>query len=57
MPVCIDKVHPFLAAVTAYRAGKEVIGAGIGLVEKSNEVVLHGCLLIHVEPELPVHGL
>ena len=56
MPVCIDKVHPFLAAVTAYRAGKEVIGAGIGLVEKSNEVVLHGCLLIHVEPELPVHG-
>ena len=55
MPVGIDKVPPFLAAVTAGRAVKEVIGAGIGLIQKGNEVVFHGSFLAHIETELPVH--
>ena len=56
MPVGVDKIHPFLAAVTAGRAVKEVIGAGIGLVKECNEVVFHCGLMVHVEAELPVHG-
>ena len=55
MPVGVDKVHPFLGAVTAGRAVKEVIGSGIGLIQKGNEIVFHGSFLIHVETELPVH--
>ena len=57
MPVGMDKVHPFLAAIAACRAVKEVIGARKGLVKQGNEVVFHGSLLCHVETELAVHGL
>ena len=57
MPVGIDKVHPFLGAVTAGRAVKEVIGAGIGLIQKGNKIVFHGSFLVHIETELPVHCL
>ena len=56
MPVGIDKVYPFLAAVTACRAVKEGIGTGIGLVEERDEIILHSGLLVHVKPELPIHG-
>ena len=56
MPVGVHKVHPFLVAVIAGRAVKEAVGAGIGLIEKRNEVVLHGGLSISVEAELPIHG-
>ena len=55
MPVGIDKVHLFLGVVTAGRAVKEVIGSGIGLIQKGNEVVFHGSFLVHIETELPVH--
>ena len=56
MPVGMDEVHPFLAAVAACRAVKEVIGTRKCLVQQGNEVVLHGGLLCHVEAELAVHG-
>ena len=55
MPVGIDKVHPFLSAVTAGRTVKEVIGTGIGLIQKGNKIVFHGSFLVHIETELPVH--
>ena len=55
MPVGVDKVHPFLAAVTAGRTVKEFIGSGIGLIQKGNEVVFHGSFLVHIKTELPVH--
>lgn len=55
MPVGVDKIHPFLGAVTAGRTVKEVIGSGIGLIQKGNEVVFHGSFLVHIETELPVH--
>ena len=56
MPVCVDKIHPFLAAVTACRAVKEIVCARIGLVKQGNEVILHGGLLCHIEAELAVHS-
>ena len=48
------KVHPFLAAVLADRAVKQVIDTGIGLIQKSNEVVLHHRLCLGVQTLLPV---
>lgn len=56
MPVGVDKVYPFLAAVTAGRTAKEVIGPRIGLLQKGNEVVFYGSFLLHIETELPVYG-
>ncbi len=56
MPVGIDKVHPFLAAVAAGRAVKEAISTRKGLVEQGNEVVFQGSLVSHIETELAVHG-
>lgn len=55
MPVGVDKIHSFLGAVTAGRTVKEVIGSGIGLIQKGNEVVFHGSFLVHIETELPIH--
>ena len=46
----------FLAAIAAAGAVENLVGSGEGLVEKRNEVVFHGGLLIHVEAKLPVHG-
>lgn len=56
MSVDMDKIHPFLAAVTACGAVKEVICARIGLVEQSNEYILHGGLLSYIKAGLSVHG-
>lgn len=56
MPVGMDEIHPFLAAVAACRAAEEVVRARISLVKQGDEVVLHGCLLRHIETELAVHG-
>ena len=56
MPVDIGEVHPFLAAVGACRAVKEIIGARVGLVKQCNEVVFHGSFLVHIEAKLSVHG-
>ncbi len=56
MPVGMDEVHPFLAAVVAGRTVKEVVCAWVGLIQQGNEVVLHGGLLCHKEAELTVHG-
>lgn len=52
----MDEVHPYLAAIAAGRAVKEVIGVKVGLVKQGDKVALHGSLLSHIEPELPVHG-
>lgn len=38
MPVGVDKIHPFLAAVRAGRAVEEAVGSRKGLVQKGNEV-------------------
>ena len=56
MPVGMDKIHPFLAAVAAGRTVKEIIGSRISLVKKGNKVVFHGSFLGHIEGGLPVHG-
>ena len=56
MPVGVDKIDPLLAAVAAGGAVEETVGSRKGLVKKRDEIVLHGCLLIDVEAELPVHG-
>ena len=55
MPVGVNKIHPFLAAVAAGGTVKEVVRARVRLVEQCNEVVLHGSFLCHKEAELPVH--
>ena len=53
-PRCKD---PLWCSVTACGAVKDSLGTRIGLVKKRDEVVLYSDLLIHVEPELPIHGL
>src|SRR5699024_3521325 len=55
MPVGVDKIHPFLGAITAGRAVKEVIGSGIGLIQKGNDVLFHSSFLVHIKAELPIH--
>ncbi len=40
MPVGVDKIYPFLAAVTAGRTVKEIIGSRECLVKKRDEIVL-----------------
>ena len=54
MPKSRGKVHPFLAAVLADRAVEQVVDAGIGLVKKGDEVVLHHRLGLGVQALLPV---
>ena len=56
MPVGVDKIHPFLPAVAASRAVKEVICSQIRLIKEGNEIILHRGLLVHIESELPIHG-
>lgn len=46
-----EKIPPFLTAIATCRAVKEAICTEMGLSEKSNEIVLHCSLLIHVEAE------
>ena len=41
MPKSRGKIHPFLAAILADRAVKQIVDSGIGLVQKGDEVVLH----------------
>ena len=41
MPKGRGKIHPFLAAILADRAVKQGIDTGIGLTQKSDEVVFH----------------
>ena len=53
-PVCIDKVHPILAAIATGGAVEKAVGTGKGQVKKGDEIVFHGGLLIRVEVELPV---
>ena len=56
VPECHDKVHPFLGAVTAGRAVKEVINARVSLIQQGDEVILVRGFLFHVEAELVIHG-
>lgn len=46
MPVGMDEIHLFLAAVTACRAVKEGIGTRAGLLNEGDEVIFHGSFLI-----------
>lgn len=50
------EIDPFLAAVAACGAVKELFGAGIGLINEGDEVVLGCGFLLHVEIELAIHG-
>ena len=52
LPGSVSYTH---LAVTAGRAVKEVIGSGIGLIQKGNEVVFHSSFLIHIKTKLPIH--
>ena len=54
MSVGVDKIQPFLGAVTAGRAVKEVIGTGIGLIQKGNEVVFRSSFQVHIKTKLPI---
>lgn len=54
-PAGIDKIYPFLVAIIAGRTVKEVIGFGLGLFQKENEVVFHGSFLIYIETKLLVY--
>ena len=56
MPVSVNEVHPFLAAVLAGRAVEIGIGAWIGLVGGTDQIVFHGGFVFHVEIKLAVHG-
>ena len=56
MPVGMDEIYPFLAAVTAGWAVEEIIGSRICLVKKGNKVVFQCGFPSHIESELPVHG-
>ena len=56
MPVSVNEVHPFLAAVLAGRAIEIGVGTGIGLVDEANQVILHGGFMLHVEIKLAIHG-
>ena len=55
MPVGMDTIHPFLGAIAAGRAVKEIICSRISLVKKGNKIVFHSSFLSHIEAELPVH--
>ena len=44
-----DKVHPFLVAVGALRAGEQLVHAWKGLVGQRNEIVLQRYHRFHVE--------
>ena len=56
MPVSTNEIHPFLTAVLAGRAVEIGVGAGLGLVNETNQVILHGSFMFHVEIKLAVHG-
>ena len=54
MPEGRNKIHPFLRPILADRAVKEGVHTGIGLVQKSDEVVFHHCLCFGIQITLPV---
>ena len=56
MPVNVSEIHPFLVAVLAGRAVEIGVGAGIGLANETDQVILHGTFMFHVEIKLAVHG-
>ena len=47
MPVGVGKIHSFLGAVTAGRAVQELIGSGIGLIQKGNELAMVNTRFTH----------
>ena len=56
MPVGVNEIHPFLTAVFAGGTVKVGIGTGIGLVDETDQVILHGSFMFHIEIKLAVHG-
>ena len=56
MPVGMNEIYPFLAAVIAGRTVKEIIGSRISLVDQRNEIVFHCSFLSHIESKLSVHS-
>ena len=55
MPVGMNEIYPFLAAVIAGRTVKEVINARVSLIQQGDEVILVRGFLFHVEAELVIH--
>lgn len=57
MPIGVDKIQSFLAAITAGRAVKAVVSTTKSLVKEGKGVVVNSCFMIHVEAERPVPSL
>ena len=57
VPVGIEEIHPFLAAVLTGRAVKVGVGTRIGQIDETDQVILHGNFVFHVKIKLAVHGL
>ena len=56
MPVSANKIHLFLAAVLTGRSVEVGVGPRISLVDETDQVILHGSFMFHVEIKLAVHG-
>lgn len=55
MLVCVNEIHSFLASVLTGGTVKVSVGTRIVLVDETNEVILHGSFMFHVEIKLAVH--
>lgn len=57
--VCVpkgrNKIHPLLAAICTDRIVKEGIYAGVGLIQKRNQVILQRSFAFGIQTILPVH--
>lgn len=56
MLVSVNEIHPFLAAVLADRAVEIGVGTRINLGDETDQVILHGSFMFHVEIKMAVHG-
>ncbi len=56
MPEGVHIVHPFLAAVRPHRAVKVLVGAGVALLQKRDQIVAQCGLGLARQLELAVHG-
>jgi hypothetical protein len=57
MPVCRDKINPFLGTITAGGTIEISICIWIGLVNEANKIIFHSRFLFHIEMELTIHDL
>ena len=57
MPIRIDKINPFLGAITAGWTIKISICIWVCLVNEINKIIFHSRFLFHIEMKLTIHGL